>query len=186
MIWNAKTFIIASLLAFTVKASAHSQCVGSTVTIEFENVEAFADFETVAATLAEDAFSQSISEQLKAHLSRKQCDALHLSLVFKDIDLAGRVDTLNGIAVRGFKAVSPAKLHFTYQLKNGEGVVIAEGTQRLVDNSFMSFKKPTVTEGSYSYERELLNTWLDRLSIQSFDSDTMTASSPQGATEPNA
>ncbi|MGB0369805.1 MAG: DUF3016 domain-containing protein [Opitutales bacterium] len=186
MLWNSTTAAFGLILTLVGSAVGKTFNAQEVVVIEFEDAEKFADFERSGEISTEELFSQAISESLQGRLTATPNKQVYLKLVFKDIDLAGRPQAINGVQLRGLKSSSPAKMLFAYKLENAEGSVILEGEQRLVDSSFLSFGPKRTVEGAFPREQTMLLDWFDRLDTQIIEAETMTAKSSKSECESNA
>ncbi|WP_372873053.1 DUF3016 domain-containing protein [Shewanella sp.] len=107
-------------------------------------------FETLTKELSEEA-SKSLKPNQK------------LELVVTDVDLAGDVRPTFGATpsdLRVVKEIYPPRMTFSYQLLDGEQVVIA-GDEKLTNLNFMNDIRP-INDKPFMHESRLLSKWFDK------------------------
>ena len=167
--------LFATTLSITASIFANPEVERPTVTLKYENAESFSDIESHGGNSSKESFHGVVSSELARFIKSSFAGEFFITLTFKDIDLAGRMQKLAGVEVRGLKSVSPAKMQFVYQLRDSDGTVIMTGEERLIDTSFLSLQKQSRGKGAFGPESGMLTEWLNRLDISPTGPGLMTA-----------
>jgi Protein of unknown function (DUF3016) len=162
------------LLLPMVSLSLRTACAAErgNVRIEFVHPERFSDFRIQGRNEVSSVpiFRDEISAYLSPSVA-KRFPGKTLTLIFTDIDLAGRLEPWR---IRRFNDVrferdlqSPLRLYFEYTLTDSKGTVLAGGKQSILDQDYLHryFNYPnSLRVQTLFYEKMNLANWVRQLS----------------------
>ena len=148
----------------------------SEVILTFGDPETFTDFEYSQTRRTVEV--EFFSKELKFHLDRTVKKALPegvvLKLDFQDIDLAGGFEPWQSVPlddVRFYRSRYPPMVKFLYQVKDGEGNILAEGAKTLRELAYQDrFSRRTGVRQAFYYERRMLEYWIDQKLVEELSS----------------
>ena len=141
----------------------------ATATVEFLNSKDFTDFKTKLNST--DADRQALERELRKAVQRDAAASLpagfHLTLRFRDIDLAGDFEpgrNFNYGDIRIVRDIYPPRLSVEYVVADATGNVVASGERQLTDLAFQSriVNPALVSDQTYS-EQQLLADFIGEL-----------------------
>lgn len=139
----------------------------ATTSVEFIEPENYTDFKTSWSGFDTEieALEARFIERIEREVSRSLPDGYHLSLRFRDIDMAGDFEPWRGMRfsdVRILRSSTPPRLAFEYTLRNERNEVVASGEQRLLDAAYDLRLSPFNRE-ELDIEGELMGDFIRRL-----------------------
>ena len=138
---------------------------GKTVTVTFSDPEKFTDVkrsDTVFDKDRDDLLSQ-IKEHLVESAPKRMAAGQSLAITITDVDMAGDFEPWRGPAmhdIRIIRDIHPPRIVLSFKLADASGALVAEGTRRLLDLSFMMRLSPVSGDDTLRYEKALLDDWL--------------------------
>lgn len=147
--------LIPTLLAFSAASAA--------VQVQWSNPRQFRDAADGYPPTERDR--KSVLSELERYISRLGDryvpEGYILEMDFTNVDLEGEFEPFNGAGfndVRIIKDIYPARLQFSYTVKNKDGAVVAQGQESLSHNMIMPPPIPSRNE-QFPYTYELLSEW---------------------------
>lgn len=134
------------------------------VTVQYVNPGNFRDFSVQGRGFqySSSVFTQEVTRTLTPVMGNR-FPGDSLTLRFTDIDLAGRRSSSGASSVRVVRNRTPARLSFDYVLRDKSGRIVANASERLVDNGQRT--GTASRSGTLSTENRMLQRWLQSLSV---------------------
>ncbi|MCE9685863.1 DUF3016 domain-containing protein [Shewanella sp. AS16] len=135
------------------------------VSITWQNPKDYTDIRS--ANMKKSRYERQLFETLTHNLNKEASKLLkpgqQLRMTVTNLDLAGDMRPTFGATpndIRVVKPVYPPRMSFSYQILEGEQVIMA-GDEKLTDLGFMD-SMPHISNKPYMYETKMLNDWLDK------------------------
>ncbi|QYJ74905.1 DUF3016 domain-containing protein [Shewanella sp. FJAT-52076] len=164
MILIAGLFVASSAMADDA-ATVDPQTQDGAVKISWQEPKKFRDIKSSGEL--QSRFENRLFETLTKELSKEAAKSLKpnqsLELVVTDVDMAGDMRPTFGATtndLRVVKEIYPPRISFSYQVLDGEQVVIA-GDEKLTNLNFMNDIRP-INDRPFSHEARLLTQWFDK------------------------
>ncbi|GLP97291.1 DUF3016 domain-containing protein [Paraferrimonas sedimenticola] len=126
---------------------------------EYRDVRAANDIQSRFAKRAFDRITKQLEKDARPVL--KEGQTLHMTVT--ELDLAGDVRPTFGAGpneIRLIEGIYPPRITFTYQVKEGDNVVV-EGEQDIKDLGFdTKMRTPQANHNTFYYEGRMLKEWL--------------------------
>ena len=140
---------------------AYAEPPAGAVSVEFVQHETFSD----AGNDGFEGFSPATLAAIKKYVERTAPRYLQpgqqLSIRITDIDLAGSIEPWRGAGrdVRIVRDVYPPRINLSFEWRDAEGHVLAQGEKQLRN---LAFQSTTLSRDSDAlrYEKALINDWL--------------------------
>jgi len=144
--------------------AAAAAAAAARVEIVFQDPEKFTDVKD--SQMGTDKGRDGILEELKTYLTEQIVAVMPadstVNLTFTEIDLAGDYEPWRHHSahdVRIVKDIYPPRFDFSYKLVAADGTVLAAGTEKLRDMSFMT-RLVINRSDSLHYEKDMLRDWI--------------------------
>jgi hypothetical protein len=137
------------------------------IVAEFIEVEKFTDFSIngMVEETTQDFFVSELEDESERFARKYLPEGATLYLTFTDIDMAGDIQpwrNRHDADIRYIESVYIPRMKFTYQVKDAEGNVLAEGDEKISDMSFnYNIIAPLRSRHmNFFYEINMLEDWL--------------------------
>ncbi len=167
---------LTSLLTLTVAFSAAGSLMHAAetadakdqrITVNYQDPENFTDmkdgFYGTAKGMA--AYQEEFAKYVTRTADRFLPQGQTMEITFTDVDMAGDFEPWRGSQasdVRIIKSIYPPRLKFNYVVKDADGVVVKDGSERLSDLSFQNAIGLN-RQDTFYYEQSLIGDWLRKL-----------------------
>lgn len=164
MILIAGMFAAGSAMAEEA-ATVDPQTENGAVKITWQEPKKFRDIKSSGELQSrfENRMFETLTKELNKEASKSLKPNQKLDLVVTDVDMAGDMRPTFGATsndLRVVKEIYPPRISFSYQVLEGEQVVIA-GDEKLTNLNFMNDIRP-VNDRPFSHETRLLTEWFDK------------------------
>ncbi|MBT1444163.1 DUF3016 domain-containing protein [Shewanella sp. JM162201] len=164
MILVAGLFVAGSTMAAD-DASTNPVTEDGSVKITWQEPKKFRDVKSSGEVQSryENRMFETLTKELNKQASKSLKANQKLELVVTDVDLAGDVRPTFGATandLRIVKEIYPPRMTFSYQVLDGDQVVIA-GDEKLSNLNFMNDIRP-VNDKPFMHESRLLTQWFDK------------------------
>lgn len=158
----------AALVGATAVFGYEQNGARDSATVEFLEPEKYSDFRL--SEFGHPGDQEALEEQLRAAVNRVAArylpEGYHLTLRFRDIDMAGDFEPFRGAFwrdVRIVRSIYPSRLQIEYAVTDADGNVVTSGERRLVDSAFFSSAARSLSDSSVYYEIELIESFVRQL-----------------------
>jgi len=110
-------------------------------------------------------FQERVKTQLNKHfdkLASKLPEGYKLTVKVNDLDLAGDVLPGGIHEVRVVKSLYFPTMKFDVTVQDDKGQTLLAGEQKLKDMSFMDKARLNIIDGSFDYEKQMLDDWFKK------------------------
>ncbi len=131
-----KVLFVAALAALVCTAPLGAkQLPGTRVSVEFVQPERFSDVQESGYTSgsSRDRLLSDLRDWLVREAPRYLPDGAWLTLRVTDVDDAGRIRIIRGREIRVVSEMFPARVDFTWSLRDARGNPLKSGSERLVE-----------------------------------------------------
>lgn len=154
----------AALSASSKDKAAKAAAAAARVEIVFQDPDKFTDVKD--SQMGSEKGRDAILDELKTYLTEQIVSVIpadaKVNLTFTEIDLAGDFEPWRHHSahdVRIVKDIYPPRFDFSYKLVAADGKVLAEGSEKLRDMSFMT-RLVINRSDSLHYEKDMLRDWV--------------------------
>lgn len=159
---TTKTFLTIIVTLISISALR-----AGTIETEFEDVDKFSDFSVsgLSEKRTLGIFESELERELEVFARQYITGDHKLKIVFKDIDMAGEIEpwrNRHSADIRYIERVYPPRMELAYTLTDGDGNVVLEGEETIVDIAFdFNILAPIRSQSmSFFYEINLLEDWI--------------------------
>lgn len=167
---NMKYLLIAGVLMSHVVIAEEAELANpvtenGVVKIEWQDPKSYHDLKTSNEIQSrfENRFFETITKNLNKEAEKTLKPNQKLVMQVSDVDLAGDMRPTFGATMGDLRVVKdlyPPRMTFTYQILEGEQVVVA-GDEKLLDMNFMSNIR-RINERPFDAETNMLKHWLHK------------------------
>lgn len=157
--------VLALPLAGLVTSASAREPGSQKLTVNFPNWKNYSDIRDQYDPT--DQGEIDILNKIKSHLEQDATYAVpdgdHLTITFSDIKLAGDFEPQRGgnwDETRIIKSIWYPRFTFTWQLTDGAGHVLRQGSEHILANDFKDTLTPDATD-PLGYENMILRNWMD-------------------------
>ncbi len=133
-------------------------------TIKWDHPEKFSDIQPNSST-TRMRFQKRVLADLSKYIqnlsAKKLPEDYKLSILVKDIDLAGYIQLHNSNLQRVVRDVDIPRIKLTYKLSKGSQIV-QQGNAKLTDLNFLRSSNYKFRNTSFYYEKKLLSDWFNK------------------------
>lgn len=165
--------LVAASIGFTAcltvsAAPAKSESSQSRTVVNYEDPENFTDMKDgyYGSSKGLAGYQEEFARYIKRTADRMLPEGQTLEITFTDVDMAGDFEPWRGASatdVRIVKSLYPPRLTFNYVVRDSSGAVVKEGSERLVNLSFMQTTMGISRNDTFHYEQEMMRDWLREL-----------------------
>ncbi|MFD2167655.1 DUF3016 domain-containing protein [Thalassotalea euphylliae] len=149
-------------IAFVVAAFLSPISYASIVDISWSNADKYRDLKSVTETKAK--IQKRFFKEIHAHLNELGTSLPHkftLSIDVTQVDLAGRIDMVNGQQIRIVRDMYYPNMILTYRLKDAEGKVIQSQESKLKGRNFLR-QANRLDDDAFKHEKYMITDWFEK------------------------
>lgn len=133
------------------------------VDISWSNADKYRDLRSVVEK--KTAFQHRFFKAIHGHLNELSTNLPHgykLSVDVTQVDLAGRIELVNGQQVRVVKDIHYPNMSLSYKLSDAKGEVVQANKAQIRGKSFLMHRKSSDSYESFPYEKRMLTRWYQK------------------------